>query len=165
MLWRLDPAVRALVRPQGEKWWTQYEPPDEISGSVALSVVHWELDRTGLEWPYRDLADTACQAAFSPDSRMVIFNLMNSGSGFGLELVAYEVISGKRLWWVRRKEENVGPFIIAPEGNVLLVYRLEDGTLAQSLHPGLNESIQALVYDHDGSLWLATEDALVQYRP
>jgi ligand-binding sensor domain-containing protein len=76
------------------------------------------------------------------------------------------------LW--HDSDENVGPFIIAPEGKTLLVpvqggdlllYRLEDGTLLQRMHPGLNESIQALVYDHDGGLWLATEEQLVQYQP
>ncbi len=174
MLWRLDPAERALVRPQGEERWAQAAPPDEISGSVALNVVHWELDRTGIEWRYRDLAHTACQTAFSPDSRLVVFNPMNTGySGFGLELVAYEVVSGKRLWWARREEENVGPFVVAPDGRALLVpvqggdllvYRLEDGTLVQRLSPGLSKPIQALAFDHNGkTLWLATEETLVQH--
>jgi WD40 repeat protein len=176
IVFRLDLAERALVRPQGEEWWTRDEPPDQISGRMALSVVHWELDRTGLEWRYRDLADTHCQAAFSPDSRIVIFNPMNSGySGFGLELVAYEVVSGKRLWCARRKEENQGPFIFAPDGSVLLVpmqggevlvYRVEDGTLMQHLPLNLDEPVQALAFDHDGTtLWLATEESLVQYQP
>lgn len=142
---------------------------------MALSVVHWELDRTGIASPYRDLAHTACQAAFSPDSQMVIFNPMDSRSGFGLELVAYEVVSGKRLWCVRREEENAGPFLVARDGSVLLVplqggnllvYRLQDGAFMHLLPSDLNEPVQALVYDHDGkTLWMATEEALVQYQP
>lgn len=175
MLWRLEPAERAHERPQRKERWTKDGPPDQISGSMALSLVHWELDRADIEWPYRDLADTACQAAFSPDSRMVIFNPMNIGySGFGLELVAYEVVSGRRLWCARRKEENAGPFILTPDGGVLfvpvqggdvLVYRSEDGTLLQQLSTHLDEPVQALAFDHDGTtLWLATEGRLVQYQ-
>jgi WD40 repeat protein len=176
MLWRLDPAERALVRPQGEEWWTRDAPPDEVNGSAALSVVHWELDRTGIEWPYRDLADTACHAAFSRDSRLVIFNPMRGGyHSFVLELVAYEVTSGKRLWCTRREEENTGPFIFSPDGSVLLVpvqggdllvYRAEDGALVQRLPTGLSVPIQALAFEHDGrTLWLAIEEGLVQYQP
>ena len=175
-LWRLDPAERALVRPQGEEWWTCDEPPDQISGSMALSLVHWELDRTGLEWSDRDLADTDCQSAFSPDSRVIVFNPMNPhGNDIGLELVAYEVVSGKRLWCARRSEESQGPFIFAPDGSVLLVpmqggevlvYRVEDGALLQHLPTHLNEPVQALAFDHDGTtLWLATKEQLVQYQP
>ena len=176
MVWRLDPAERALVRPQGEKWWNCDEPPDQIRGSMGISVVHWELDRTGLEWSDRDLADTECQAAFSPNSRVVVFNPMHTGhSGFSLELVAYEVVSGKRLWYARRNEENQGPFMFSPDGSALLVpmqggevlvYRVEDGALLQHLPTHLNESVQALAFDHDGTtLWLATEEQLVQYQP
>lgn len=174
MLFRLNPAERALLRPPGEQWWSD-GPPDEVSGSMALSVVHWELDRTGLEWPVRDLADTACQVAFSPDSRMVLFNPMNScRSGFGLELVAYEVVSGQRLWYAHHQEESGGSFLVAPDsetllvpmrGDMLLRYRLEDGVLLEQLPSGLSEPVQALAFDHEGKLWLATEERLVQYQP
>lgn len=175
MLWRLEPAERALARLQRKEWWNG-EPPDQVSGSMALSVVHWELDRTGIEWPYRDLADAACQAAFSPDSRIVVFSPMNSGySKCGLELVAYEVNSGKRLWCARQEEANAGPFIVAPDGRTLLVpmqggdllvYRVGDGALVQRLPTGLGEPVQALAFDHDGkTLWLATEETIVQYQP
>jgi hypothetical protein len=163
------------MRPQGEEWWTQEEPPDQISGSMALSEVHWELDRTGIEWPGRDLADSACQIAFSPDSRLVLFSPMNSCySGCGLELVAYEVESGQRRWCVRQEMENSGPFLVSPDGSVLLVpmqdgdlhiYRLEDGAVLQRLPTSLSEPIQALCFDHGGKLWLATEDQLIQYQP
>jgi len=184
MLWRLEPAERFRARPQGmqqglqNEWWAQDAPPDQVIGGAALSVVHWELDRAGIEWPYRDLADTACQAVFSPDSRMIIFNPMNAGySGFGLELVVYEVASGKQLWWTRSQEEPTGPFIVSPDGATLLVpvrgsdllvYRMEDGELMQRLPTGLNDPIQAIAYDHDYdsvTLWLATEGTLVQYQP
>lgn len=177
MLWRLDPAERFVSRPALEEWPTfELVPQDEVSGSMALSVVHWALDRTSLEWPSRDLADTVCQAAFSPDSRVVVFNPMNPcRRGIGLELVAYEVVSGKRLWCARRDEVNQGPFIFAPDGSALLVpmqggevlvYRIEDGSLMQQLPTHLNEPVQALAFDHDGrTLWLATEEALVQYQP
>lgn len=143
---------------------------------MALSVVHWELDRTGIAWHHRDLADTACQTAFSPDSQVVIFNLMNSGySGCGLELVAYEVVSGQRLWCARHEAENTGPFLLSPDGTTLLipvqggdllVYRLADGTLVQRLPTDLGESVQALAFDHDGTtLWLATEETVAQFQP
>ena len=47
----------------------------------------------------------------------------------------------------------------------LLVYRMDDGTLAQRLPSGLSESVEALLFDHDGAtLWLATQEALVQYQ-
>lgn len=175
MLWRLDLVERFVPRPQGWQWWAQKTPPDEVSGSMALSVVHWELDRTGIAWPDRDLADAACQVVFSPDSRMVIFNPMNSASsGCGLELVAYAVPSGKRLWWIREQAENSGAFLFSPDGQRvlvpmqngnLLVYRSEDGTLLQQLSTHLDETVQALAFDHDSTtLWLATEGRLIQYQ-
>ena len=47
----------------------------------------------------------------------------------------------------------------------MLVYHAEDGALIQRLPTGFNEPVQALAFDHDGkTLWLATEDQLVQYQ-
>jgi hypothetical protein len=166
---------RFIPRPQGEKGLAQEASPDEVNGSMALSVVHWELDRTGIAWSYRDLADSTCQIVFSPDSRMVIFSPMNSSSsGCGLELVAYAVPSGKRLWWTRQQAENSGAFLFSPDGQGVLVpmqsgdlhvYRSEDGTLLQQLSTHLDEPVQALAFDHDGTtLWLATKGQLVQYQ-
>ncbi len=176
-LWRLDTAERFVPRPVVKDWRThELVPQDYVSGSMALTLVHRNLDRKGIEWPERDLADTACVTAFSPDSHIVIFCPMNSGySGCAWELVAYEVTSGKRLWGTRSEEENTGEFIISPDASVLLVpvqggdllvYRVENGALVQRLPTGLTEPIEALAFDHDGrTLWLATEEALVQYQP
>lgn len=176
-LWQLVPAENFIPRPLEEDWRTrEMVPQDYVLGSMALRIVHWNLDRTGIEWPERDLADAICQTAFSPDSRIVIFCPMNSGySGCAFELVAYEVPSGKRLWCTRSKEENTGQFIFSPDGSVVLVpmqdssllaYNAENGELVQRLPTGLKEPIQALAFDHDGkTLWLATEKTLTRYQP
>lgn len=177
VLWRLAPTERFVSQP-GE---TRRPPPEPVmqevaSGGMALRVVHEALDRTGIAWPQRDLAETLCQTVFSPDSKLVFFNPMHlEYSGCGLELVAYEVNSGKRLWSICHERANTGSFILTPDGSFLLVpmednnlfvYRVADGMLEQRLPTGLNESIQALVYDHDGTtLWLATEEQLVRYQP
>jgi hypothetical protein len=47
----------------------------------------------------------------------------------------------------------------------LLVYRSEDGVVLQRLPTNLSEPVQALAFDHEGKLWLATEERLVQYQP
>jgi len=48
----------------------------------------------------------------------------------------------------------------------LLAYDAENGELLQQLTTGLNEPIQSLAFDQDGrTLWLATEERLVQYLP
>lgn len=90
-------------------------------------------------------------------------------------MLAYEVGSGKRLWLTCSEIEKTGPFVLAPDGIVLLVpaqsgdllvFRVEDGTLMQRLPTGMIEPIQALAFDHDGrTLWLATEEMLVAYQP
>jgi hypothetical protein len=47
----------------------------------------------------------------------------------------------------------------------ILVYSAEDGALMQRLATGLGEPVQALAFDHDGkTLWLATEEKLVQFQ-
>ena len=68
-----------------------------------------------------------------------------------------------------------GEPLFHPDGNVLLlpersgdllVFDREKGALVQRLATDLGGPIQALAYDHDGkTLWLATEDQLVQYQP
>ncbi|HEX6780209.1 MAG TPA: WD40 repeat domain-containing protein [Ktedonobacterales bacterium] len=169
-LWRLDPAERFVPRPAVKRWPT-YEPiqQDYVCGSMALTPVHRNLD-SGVPW--HQMEDIRGAAAFSPDSRLVIFSYY---VWHGFELLAYEVASGTRLWCARSDEENTGQFILSPDGSVLLVpveggdllvYRVENGELMQRLPSGLNEPIQALAFDHDGrTLWLATEEALVQYQP
>ncbi|GHO84396.1 hypothetical protein KSZ_24020 [Dictyobacter formicarum] len=67
-----------------------------MSGNIALTLVHEDLDRTHIAWAKRDLADTECLTVFSPDSRIVVFALRSSYSECGMELVAYEVVSGRR---------------------------------------------------------------------
>jgi len=141
---------------------------------MALTLVHEDLDRTGIAWRDRDLADTECVTAFSPDSRVVVFGLNSSYSECGVELVAYEVVSGRRLWCARSEEESTGRWIFTPDGRALLlpvqgsellVYDVESGALLQRLRSGLDEPVQALAFDHDGrTLWLATEMALSQYQ-
>jgi WD40 repeat protein len=175
-LWRLVRAEQFVARPPRADWYThRLVSQDEVSGRMALIPVYEDLDRTGIAWEDRDLADAACQTAFSPDSRVVIFSPMNAGySACGLELVAYEVGSGKRLWCARHALENSGPFLVSPDGSVLLVpmqrrnllvYRVEDGALLQQVPTNLDEPVLALAFDHEGKLWLATEERLVQYQP
>jgi WD40 repeat protein len=174
MLWRLDPAERFVPRPEREEWLSHKRVPrDEVKGSVALTLVHEDLDRTTIAWD-GDLACTACVTAFSPDSRIVVFSLNSSASQCGLELVAYEVLSGRRLWCARSEQEGSGACAFTPDGdfllvpvqeNELLLYSVQDGTLLQRLQVGGNEPIQALAFDHDGTtLWLAGETALWQYQ-
>jgi WD40 repeat protein len=77
MLWRLTPAD--LFRPRVRTWqWGDEVPFDEVEGMYALSADHGELDRTGVAWPERDLADAWGTVAFSPDSQIVVFRLISS---------------------------------------------------------------------------------------
>src|SRR5215472_6684543 len=174
-LWRLDPVERFIPRPEREEWPShQRVPQDDISGTMALTLVHEDLDRTGIAWRDRDLADTACVTAFSPDSRVVVFALTSWHSQCGVELVAYEVPSGRRLWCARSEEESTGPWVFTPDGSALLVpvegsdlllYSAHDGTLLQRLPAGCDEPVQALAFDHHGTtLWLAGETALWHYQ-
>jgi hypothetical protein len=70
-LWRLDPAERFVPLPARKRWST-YEPvqQDYVSGTTALTLVHQGLD-AGV--PGYDLEDIIGLAAFSPDSRLIIF--------------------------------------------------------------------------------------------
>lgn len=169
-LWRLDPAERFVPRPAVQRWPT-CEPiqQDYVYGSMALTLVHRNLD-AGVPW--YEMEDIRGTAAFSPDSRKVIFSYHIY---HGFELLAYEVASGKRLWLTSSDIEKTGPFILSPDGSVLLVptpsgdllvYSAEDGALMQRLATGLREPVQALAFDHDGkTLWLATEEKLAQFQP
>jgi WD40 repeat protein len=175
-LWQLDPAERFVSRPAVQDWQThERAPQDYVSGSMALTLVYEDSDRAGIEWPDRYLADAPGWVKFSPDSRIVLFSLNSSIRGGGCALVAFEVPSGKLLWSVRHAVESSGEGIFSPDGRMLLLperdgdlrlYRSEDGLLEQHLPIGLSEPVQALAFDHDGkTLWLATEDQLVQYQP
>ncbi|GLV59860.1 hypothetical protein KDH_66840 [Dictyobacter sp. S3.2.2.5] len=173
-LWRLDPAERFVARPVREDWLSHtFVPQDVVSGNMGLTLMHEDLDRTNITWTDRDLADTACLTTFSSDSRTVVFALTSAYSKCGMELVAYDVPSGRRRWCTRSEEEHWGRGVFAPDGrslivpmeeNQLFVYRVEDGTLIQRLPIALDEAVQALAFDHDGrTLWLASEGELVQY--
>jgi WD40 repeat protein len=173
-LWRLDQAERFVPRPEREEWPSRERvPQDYLYGGVALTLVHENLDRTNIAWE-RDLADTACITAFSPDSRIVVFNLNSSYNQCGIELVAYEVLSGKRLWCVRNEQESSSACAFTPDGHLLLVpmqggellvYNSQDGTLLKRLQSGGNGPVQALAFDHNGTtLWLAGEKTLWQYQ-
>lgn len=144
-----------------------------MHGSVALTLIHQNLDRANSVWD-RDLADTACVTTFSPASRIVVFSLNSSYSQCGLELVAYEVLSGKRLWWVRNERESSGActftldghqLLVPMQGSELLVYSSQNGTLLERQQSGGNESVQALAFDQNSTtLWLAGEKMLWQYQ-
>ena len=174
-LWRLDPVERFVPRPEREEWPShQRVPQDYVSGNTALTLVHEDLDRTGIAWRDRDLADTACVTAFSPDSRSVVFSLNSSYSECGLELVAYEVLSGRRLWCAQSRQIGTGACAFTPDGRLLLVpvqgsdlllYSAQDGMLLQRLQSGCDEPVQALAFDRHGTtLWLAGEKTLWQYQ-
>ena len=112
--------------------------------------------------------------AFSPDSRIVVFSLTSAYSSSRLDFTAYEVTSGKRLWCIRSESDCSGCFAFTPnsraliipeQDNKLFVYRVDDGALVYRVPSGLNESIKALAFDHDGTtLWRATEGTVVQYQ-
>ncbi len=173
-LWRLDPVERFVPRPEREEWPSrQRVPQDYVSGNMTLTLVHEDLDRTGIAWGDRDLA-AACVTAFSPDSRTVVFSLTSSYSQCGIELVAYEVLPGRRLWCARSEQISSGAcaftsdgrlLLVPVQGSELLLYSAQDGMLLQRLQSGCDEPVQALAFDHHGTtLWLAGEKALWQYQ-
>ncbi len=173
-IWQLDPIEHTVGRPAVKDCRSHEDlPQDDRGDKMILTLVHGWLDREGIAWDREDLGGAGCISAFSPDGRIVVFCLYSCE--YRLELVAYEVVSGKRLWCVRDNEvESAGPFTFTPDGSALLVplesgdllrYRIEDGTLVQRLPSGLSEPVQALSFAHDGTtLWLATKEALVQYQ-
>lgn len=176
-LWRLDSAERFVPRPQEAYYWPAHQlvPQDQVSGNMALTLLYVDWDRLGIAWPNRYLADAPGCVAFSPDSRILLFSLHSTIGVGGCALVAFEVPSGKLLWGTHAEMESSGQPIFSPDGSILLVpveggdllvYRVEDGSLVQRLSTGLTEPIQALTFDHNGrTLWLATEENLVQYQP
>ncbi len=167
MLCRLDPVERFVPR-LGENKFSSSAMQDHVSGTMALTVLHW-LDRSDL-WPNGNYAETFGTTAFSPDSRLVIFDF--SFDNATTCVVAYEVPSGKRLWGIFRKGSTPHYFIFTPDGSALIfpdesgdlfVYRVKDGTLVQQVPSGFDQPIQALAFDHDGTtLWLMIRDELVQ---
>jgi hypothetical protein len=120
----------------------------------------------------RPAVQTAILPFFSQRRRILLFSLHSSIEVGGCALVAFEMPSAKLLWSAQHEAQSSGRPIFSPgSSNVLvpmqdgsiLAYNVEDGVLAQRLPSGLNEPIQALAFDHDGrTLWLATEEALVQ---
>lgn len=166
VIWRIDPLTSNQI--------SMTQLADNVRDNYVLRVVHWKLDRAGINWPDRDLADTMGTTVFSPDGCTVVFSLNSSYSECGIELVSYDVVSGQRLWCARSEVEGTGRCIFTPDGKALLVplqdgtllkYRAEDGTLLDCLLSDLDKPVQALAFDHDGkTLWLATKEALVQYN-
>ncbi|MBA2284876.1 MAG: WD40 repeat domain-containing protein [Ktedonobacteraceae bacterium] len=175
VLWHLDLAEHFVPHPTVHPSRLQGFPLDQINGSVALSLLHRNLDRTGIEWPEnQDLVDTAATSLFSPDGHIVVFTLISAYSPSYLDLTAYEVPSGRRLWCLRSDVKASGQAIFTPDGRLLmlpeqggdlLVYDVADGSLSQRLHPRLDTPVRALVFDHEERLWLATRDELVRYQP
>lgn len=178
-VWRLDPADCFVPQPFVEDWLThKFVPQDEVSGNIALTTLNGYPVPWNNDWP-GPLHGGAGSVMFSPDSSMVILGL-NVGASYregvgGFELVTCQVPSGKVLWSVYNPVASTGEAIFSPDGSVilvpelggdLLVYRAEDGELVQRLPTGLSQPVQALAFDHDGkTLWLATEEGLVQYQP
>jgi hypothetical protein len=157
-------------------WHThQLVPQDEVSGRMALTLVYEDADRVGVAWPNRSLAEAPGFVTFSPDSRLVLYCLHSTLGGGGCALIAFEVPSGKLLWSTHQDAAATGQPLFSPDGRVLLLseqggnvlaYRAEDGAFIQRLPTNLDEPVQALAFDHDGTtLWLATEETVVQYQP
>lgn len=173
-LWRLDPVEHYVPRPLSA-WEQDFAPPDRVTGGTALTDVYGPLDRVGVPWPDRDLADTVGQAIFTYDSRMVIFSLRSAYCPGGYELVAYEVATGRRLWCAHGPDYLSGQFVLTPDGHHILapawdgnlhMFDIETGEPMQKLFLGLTEPVRALAFDQDGkTLWMATEHALQPYQP
>lgn len=175
-LCQLDPVERFVPRPLEQDWSTgEIFSPDEVSGSMALTLLYVDWERMGVDWPNPSLADAPGFVTFSPDSHIVLLSLHSSLGVGECALVAYEVPSGKLLWGIHHEKGSLGQPIFSPDSRIvllpelggdLLVYDAEDGRLSQRLPTGLSKPIQALAFDHDGAtLWLATEETLVQYQP
>jgi len=171
VLWRIEPVEQFVPRSEGEHISRDRLPLDRISGNTALAEVHWDLHSTD-DFPV-NFGETVGTAAFSPDSRIVVFSF--TYDGITSPLVAYEVMSGERLWRVDRQGNSLEHFVITPDGRSvifsngsrdLFVYSMHDGRLMQQLPSGLDEPIRAMAFEHDGkTLWLATRNTLVQYQP
>jgi WD40 repeat protein len=113
-------------------------------------------------------------AGFTPNSSIVVFSVRSACSPGNLDLSAYEVASGRRLWAVQGDDDLSSRFAFTPDGHYLIaptwsgdlsVYQANTGVLERRLPAGLGP-VKALAFDHDGTtLWLATEDALTPYQP
>lgn len=175
-LWRLDPAERFVPRPPN-RWWPQHLAvgQDEVEGRAALTWLSVEWERVGTTWPDRYLPEAPGLVAFSPDSRLLLGSVHAPLDVGGYDLAIFEVPSGSLLWTLHEEGVMAGDPIFSPDGRTILVpdlrgdlvvYRAEDGALLQRLPTNLGEPVQALAFDHDGrTLWLATEERLVQYQP
>ncbi|HEU5377213.1 MAG TPA: WD40 repeat domain-containing protein [Ktedonobacteraceae bacterium] len=175
MLWSLTPAERWVPRME-ERPHDQALEPDVVQGSYALSLNHWELDRTGVAWPKYDLADTIGTTVFSPNGHLVVFRLLSFYNTPFIDFVAYEVPSGKQRWRIRREsDDGLGEcFTFTPDGQYLLIcgrdntlsmYRASNGTRQSRYPSGVREPIQALAFDYDGTtLWLASGETVLPYR-
>lgn len=150
-LWRLDPVERFVPRPTERDWSTgEIFQQDEVSGNMALTLLHVDWERMGIDWPNPYLADAPGSVTFSPDSHIVLLSLRSSIGEGECALVAYEVPSGKLLWGVHHEVGSSGEPIFSPDSNVLLlpelggdllVYRAEDGALVQRLPTGLSKPV------------------------
>ena len=176
MLWRLVPAKDWSPHMEGRPP-ELAQQPDEIHGPYAFNPDHWAFDRTETAWPrHYDLADTMGEAAFSPDSQLVVFRLISSYIHPFIEFVAYEVVSGKRRWCIRREsKDGLGEcFTFTPDGHHLLIcgrdnhlylYHADDGTLQARFSSGSPALVEDVAFDHDGkTLWLATKDGLLRHQ-
>jgi len=167
--------------PDGEVFALQ-QPGMGEDGSEGPGVIEWRSFDDLLPARTSVVPEIRCEIESldsSPDGRWLVIDnndhifLLDWHTG-GVELVAYEVLSGKRLWRACSEEESTGRWIFTPDGRALLlpvqgsevlVYDVESGALSQRLRLGLDEPVQALAFDHDGrTLWLATEMALSQYQ-
>lgn len=171
MLWRIEPVERFVPRSEEGHILRDSLPLDRINGHTTLAVVHWDLYNADC-FPV-NFGETVGTAAFSPDSRVVVFSF--TYDGITSPLVAYEVVSGERLWRVDRRGNSLERFVITPDGKAinfsnrssdLFVCSMDDGRVMQQLPSGVDEPIKAMAFDHDGkTLWLATRNTLVQCQP
>lgn len=172
-LWRLDPMGHSVPLPRSD-WERHFAPQDLVSGSFVLTDMYGALDRTGIQGAHNDIGDAEGMASFTPDGRTIIFSVRSVYSRSSLDLSAYEVASGRRLWAAQGDDDlssrpvftSDGQRLIAPtwRGD-LLVYRTESGMLEHRLSTGLSAPVRALALDHNGTtLWLATEGHLLPFQ-
>src|SRR5581483_9582746 len=134
-LWQLDLSEHSCPPPEE----SDATLPDQFSRTVTLSTLHRDLDQG--DSPIPD--DLTGYVAFSPDSRIVVFSLALEKYAL---LMAYEVISGKRLWLAYQETSYLYPFVFAPggktfiaidESNKLRLYCCEDGSILYQVSTGL----------------------------
>src|SRR5579859_4263873 len=150
-----------------------------------LQPLHVPLDRTVLQWPIMDFADTFGTAAFSPDGRLLALYVNSQWApGWQGELSVYEVLSGQLQWYTRidllqigkNRTPSVGihQFIsdicFTPEGTHvvigsaygdLLLFDTQHGRCDYQISTGTNKPVGHLAFDATGRrLW-----ALVESRP